>query len=158
MYSSEPQGNKFIHQSTDQEPFQNHDAEAIDQIINRVITVSEVKQAIRTLKKGKAAGEDSIINEVLKIGEFSLAEPITKLLNLIFSSGNYPSNLSRNLIVAIHKGGAKDDPDNYKGISISSCLSKLCSTVLYLRILEVNESFSLINDKQIGFLKSYKTS
>ena len=128
LYSSEPQGNKFMHQSTNQEPFQNHDAEAIDQIINRVITVNEVKQAIRTLKKGKAAGEDSIINEVLKIGEFCLTEPITKLLILILSSGNYPSNWSRNLFVVIHKDGAKDDPDNYRGISISSCLSKLCST------------------------------
>ena len=83
LHSSEPQDNKFIHQSTNQELFQNHDAEAtIDQIINRVITVNEVKQAIRKLKKGKAAGEDSIINEILNIGEFCLAEPITKLLNL----------------------------------------------------------------------------
>ena len=95
---------------------------------------------------------------MLKIGEFCLAEPITKPLNLIFSSGNYPSNWFRNLLVVIHKGGAKDDPDNYRGISISSCLSKLCSTVLYLRVLEVNESFSLINNKQIGFLKGYRTS
>ena len=62
------------------------------------------------------------------------------------------------IFVVRHKGGAKDDPDNYRGISISSCLSKLCSTVLYLRVLEVNESFSLINNKQIGFLKGNKTS
>ena len=110
------------------------------------------------MKNGKAAGEDSIIHEVLKIGEFCLAEPITKLLNLTFSSGNYLSNLSRNLLVAIYKGGAKDDHDNYREVSISSTLSKLCSTVLYLRVLEVNESFSLINDKQVGFLKGYRTS
>ena len=38
-----------------------------------------------------------------------------------------------------YKGGAKDDNDNYRGISTSSCLSKLYSTVLYLRVLEVNE-------------------
>ena len=134
LYSFEPQGNKFINQSTNQEPFQNHDAEVIDQIINHVITVNEVKQAIRKLKKGKAAGEDSMVNELLKVGEFCLAEPITKLLNLIFSSGNYPSNWSGNLLIAIHKGGAKDDPDNYRGTSISCCLSKLCSTVLYLSL------------------------
>ena len=34
----------------------------------------------------------------------------------------------------------------------------LCSTVLYLRVLEVNESCSLINGKQIGFLIGYRTS
>ena len=79
-------------------------------------------------------------------------------MNLIFSSGNYPSNWSRNSLVVIYKGGAKNDPDNYRGISNSSCLSKLCSTVLYLRALEVNESFSFINDKQIGLLKGNRTS
>ena len=72
MYRSEPQGNKFIRQSTNQEPFQNHDAEAIDQIINRFITVNQVKQAIKKLKKGQPAGEDSIIDEVLKISEFCI--------------------------------------------------------------------------------------
>ena len=41
---------------------------------------------------------------------------------------------------------------------ISSCLSKLFSTVLYLRILEVNENFSLISNNQIGFLKGYRTA
>ena len=62
------------------------------------------------------------------------------------------------MLVVIHKGGAKDDPDSYRGISVNSCLFKLYSTVLYLRVLEVNESFSLINNKQIGFLKGYRTS
>ena len=45
-------------------------AEAIDQIINRVITINEVKKAIKKLKKGKAAAEDSIINEYLKLVSF----------------------------------------------------------------------------------------
>ena len=45
-----------------------------------------------------------------------------------------------------------------RGISIGSCLAKLYSTVLYLRILEVNENFQLINNKQIGFLKRFTTA
>ena len=36
--------------------------------------------------------------------------------------------------------------------------SALFSTVLYLRILEVNENFSLISNNQIGFLKGYRTA
>ena len=45
-----------------------------------------------------------------------------------------------------------------RGISIGSCLAKLYSTVLYLRILEVNENFQQINNKQIGFLKRFTTA
>ena len=58
----------------------------------------------------------------------------------------------------MYKGGGSDDPDNYRGISIGSCLAKLYSTVLYLRILDVNEKFQLINNKQIGFLKGFRTA
>ena len=36
--------------------------------------------------------------------------------------------------------------------------SPWCSTVLYLRILEVNEKFQLITNKQIGFLKGFRTA
>ena len=56
------------------------------------------------------------------------------------------------------EGGGSDDPDNYRGIPTGSCLAKLYSTVLYLRILEVNEKFQLVTNKQIGFLKGFRTA
>ena len=92
-------------------------------------------------------------------------DPIVKLLNLILQSEKYPLKWTRNLLVKLHKGGPIDEPDNpidepdnYRGKSISACLSKLFSPVLYLRILEVNENFSLISNNQIGFLKGYRTA
>ena len=136
----------------------NHEEVAIDVIINRNITRSEVKTATKNLKNSKSAGEDNIINEVLKTGEFCSVEPIVKLMNLISESEKYPLNWTRNLLITLNKGGLTDKPDNYRGISISSCLSKLFSTVLYFRILEVNENFSLLSNNQIGFLKGYRTA
>ena len=85
-----------------------------------------------------------------------LLSTITKLLNLILDSEKYPSPWCRNLLVTLYKGGGSDDPDNYRGISIGSCLATLYSTVLSLRILQVNEKFQLINNKQIGFLKGFR--
>ena len=92
---------------TDSESFQNHDTDAISLIINKVVTISEVMKAIKKLKNGKAAGEDTIINEVLKTGEFCLVDPIVKLLNLIIQSEKYPAEWARNLLVTLHKGGMK---------------------------------------------------
>ena len=68
----------------------NHEEVGTDVIINRKITRSEVRKAIKRLKNGKSAGEDNIINEVLKTGEFCLVEPIVKLMNLILESEKYP--------------------------------------------------------------------
>ena len=125
---------------------QNNDADT-NFILNRIILSIEVQKAIKKLKAGKSAGEDRVaFNEILKIFESSLLLPITKLVNLILDSEKYPSLWYRNLLITFYKGGGNDDPDNYRGISIGSCLAKLYSTILYHRIIEVNDNFKLINN------------
>ena len=39
--------------------------------------------------------------------------------------GQYPSAWSGAIIVPIHKNGDKDDPDNYRGVSLLSILGKV---------------------------------
>ena len=137
---------------------QNIETDAISSILNRTISVDETRRAIKKLKNGKSAGEDNVMNEVLKTAQPYLELPITKLMNLILESEKYPSSWCRNILVTLYKGGGNDDPDNYRGISIGSCLAKLYSTILYHKILEVNDNVGLINNKQIGFLKGFRTS
>ena len=92
------------------------------------------------------------MNEVLKTAQPYLELPISKLMNLILGSEKYNSPWCRNILVTSYKGGGNDDPDNYGGMSIGSCLAKLYNTVLYHRI--VNDNVGLINNKKkIGFLK-----
>ena len=136
----------------------DNQAIAISKILNKIITFPEVRKAIKKLKTGKSAGEEKILKECLRVLEPCLVLSITKLFNLILDSEKYPSPWCRNLLVTLYKGGGSDDPDNYRGISIGSCLEKLYSTVFYLRILEVNEKFQLITNKQIGFLKGFRTA
>ena len=99
-----------------------------------------------------------VMNEVLKTAQPYLELPITKLMNLILESEKYRSPWYRNILVTLYTGGGNDDPDNYRGISIRSCLAKLYSSVLYHKILEVNDNVGLINNKQIGFLKGFRTA
>ena len=80
----------------------NHEEVGTDVIINRKITRSEVRKVIKKLKNGKSAGEDNIINQVLKTGEFCLVEPIVKLMNLILESEQYPLTWTRNLLYLLH--------------------------------------------------------
>ena len=54
--------------------------------------------------------------------------------------------------------GLTDDPDNCRGISVSSCLSKLFSSALHCKILEANDKFSLISNNHVGFLKGHRTA
>ena len=58
----------------------------------------------------------------------------------------------------VHKKDALDDPDNYRGIAISSCLSKLYSIILLNRRTEEVNKRQLISVNQIGFEKGKRTT
>ena len=62
------------------------------------------------------------------------------------------------MLLPLHKGGDLDDPDNYRGISISSCFAKLYSLVLNERLIDAIEKFDLVSQEQIGFLKGFRTT
>ena len=57
---------------------QNIETDAITSILNRTISVDETRRAIKKLKNGKSAGEDNVMNEVLKTAQPYLELPITK--------------------------------------------------------------------------------
>ena len=58
----------------------------------------------------------------------------------------------------IHKNENATNPENYRGIAISSCLSKLYSSVLLFHLQEYIEKHNLLSDNQIGFRKGKRTS
>ena len=66
-----------------------YDSEILD-ILNRVISVEEIKQIIINLRNGKAAGVDKIIPELLKELDENFIDLIAQILNIIFESGNFP--------------------------------------------------------------------
>ena len=70
---------------------QNIETDAISSILNRTISVDEMRRAIKMLKNGKSAGEDNVMNEVLKAAQPYLELPFTKLMNLIPESENTPT-------------------------------------------------------------------
>jgi hypothetical protein len=69
-------------------------------------------------------------NEMLKYGNFVLQPCLVKLFNIILSSGIYPTELVQGLIFPIYKTGDPLNPSNYRGIVITSCLSKLFNSIL----------------------------
>ena len=62
------------------------------------------------------------------------------------------------MLLPSHEGGDLDDPDNYRGIFISSCFAKLYSLVLNEHLIDAIEKFDLISQEQIGFLKGFRTT
>ena len=120
------------------------------------ITLKEVRTGIRSLKNNTSVGYDCISNEMLKYSSSSMVQCICKLFNLVYESGCYPSQWSESMIKPLFKSGSENDPSNYRGISISSCLSKLFSRVLYNRLDTYIFKNDILVNNQIGFRKSFR--
>ena len=63
-----------------------------------------------------------------------------------------------NMIKPIYKGGGTMDTNNYRGIAISSCFSKLFCKILFNRLDKYLEDNSIIGSEQIGFRKHCRTT
>ena len=59
-------------------------------ILDRVISIDEVRKVIRNMKNGKAAGLDKIIPELLKYVDDNFIDLMTLIFNKIFDSGKFP--------------------------------------------------------------------
>ena len=126
--------------------------------INNDFTVSEVMHVIKRLKCNKAAGSDLIVNEFLKATVEKLCPVLTKLFNVVFASGIVPEAWTQGLIVPIYKKkGEQSDPNNYRGISLLSCIGKVFTSLISERITKYVEHFELLGAEQAGFRKGYST-
>ncbi|ESO92263.1 hypothetical protein LOTGIDRAFT_121226 [Lottia gigantea] len=64
----------------------------------------------------------------------TLKDHYHKLFNLILTTGIFPSSWSESLLMPIYKKGQKNDTNNYRGIALSSCLSKVLLSIINKRI------------------------
>ena len=99
-------------------------------------TKLEVENAIKKLKNNKATSFDSISNEMLKSGRSVLSEPLSVFFNAILLSETFPSEWKWDILGPLHKSGPLDDPNNFRGICVASCLGKLFNTILRTRLDE----------------------
>ena len=75
-----------------------------------------------------------------------------KLFNLIFESGIVPESwLIRNIIQIYKNKGDSNDPNNFRPITIVSCLDKLFTVVLTERLNKYSENLLILNENQCGF-------
>ena len=129
-----------------------------DEILNNVFTIIEIKKLIKKLKKNKSCGIDNIINEFLKYSPESYIELLVKLFNVILKTGIIPSEWCISFISPIYKNkGEKSDPNNYRGISIISCLGKLFTALINERLTKFVDLNEIIGEEQAGFRSGYST-
>ena len=121
-------------------------------------TCKEVRNGLSKLKINKKEGINSISNEMLKYGSSVLTRPLVKLFNYILNSTGYPETWNMSLISTIYKKCDKNNCNNYRSISLSSCLSKLFSGLLQNILTMHLESHNIFSPFQAGFRPDHITT
>ena len=73
------------------------------------------------------------------------------MFNLVLLSGIVPTDRCIWIIKPIYKKkGSIDDPDNYRGITLLSCVGKLFTASINTRLATYLHEASVIGEKKVG--------
>ena len=119
--------------------------------LNVPSTEDEIRLCINKIKCGKSAGLDDVYPEFIKCASDELILIITTFFNKMFDIGDVPDDWATSIYQPIFKKGEKTNPNNYRGISLTSCLCKLFTSVLIERIRKDLEKRNVLGIEQAGF-------
>ena len=112
----------------------------------------EFNDALKNLKKHGAAGKDDIHNLLLINASVEFKAIILKLFNLTTKLGSLPSSWKESVIKMIPKKKSNiSNINDYRPISLTSCLSKLCEKMVKNQLNEFLKKNNLIIKQQSGF-------
>ncbi len=101
---------------------------------------------------------DEVLNEHIKNTADIMMPIYIKLFNKILDSGETPEKWLIGLIIPIYKQkGSKYDSNNYRGITLLSCLGKLYTSTLNERLYSFCEENKIVKEIQAGFRQGYST-
>ena len=120
-----------------------------------LITPSQVATLIRKLDPGKSTGLDGIGPRIIKLSCDVIAPSIADLINKSITSGRFPNQLKQAKVYPIFKNGAKDDPSNYRPISILPTISKFFEKHVNIHLMRFLNKHKLIHECQSGFRQKH---
>ena len=127
--------------------------------LDELITESEILACINKLTNNKACGYDRIINECIKCSANAMSSLYKTSCNLVLKTGIVPEDWVVGIIKPIYKNkGSRLDTDNYRGITLLSCMGKLFTFILNERLKLFLSCNKILCEEQPGFRNGYSTS
>ena len=119
------------------------------------ITVSceGVVKLLKNLNPHKTAEPDDILLMLLKEAADEVAPAITLHFQASLNRGTLLRHGVRHLSYIFLMKGSKSDACNYRPISLTSILCKLCEHILHSAILAHLANLNILSDAQHGFIK-----
>ena len=112
-----------------------------------------LKRLLKKLAVDSATGPDLISSRLLKFCADSLALPFCKLARCIVRHGIWPASWCFHWICALHKKKSPSDPNNYRGLQLTSQLSKVMERFIGLLFQPFLERSLAFGENQFAYCK-----
>ena len=119
-----------------------------------IINNQGIVKLLKNLNSHKATGPDGIPARLLKETAAEIAPAITLLYQASLNQVTVPSAWKRALVVPTFKKGNRSSPANYRPISLTAILSKLCEHVIHSAIINHFTELRILSDAQHGIRKT----
>lgn len=120
------------------------------------VSVEEVMKVLSSVDPSKGPGPDCLPPSFIKKFSASLASPVSIIFNRSLVSGVFPTMWKVASITPIHKAGNIHNVENYRGISILSCLPKALEKIVYEVVYQAVRP--IITEHQHGFVRKRSTT
>ena len=117
------------------------------------INAEDIRKKIEALDSSKSAGPDDLHARVLKETAAEIATPLEYIFNRSLDSGEIPRDWKMAHVVPIYKNkGIKNDPSNYRPISLTSITCKIMESFIREGVLSYMKETGQLASQQHGFL------
>jgi len=98
------------------------------------VTPDEIVKIIQRLTNNKAPGRDGISSKILKVICKSIAPLLSHIFDLSLITGEVSELLKIAKVIPIFKKGERNQPGNYRPISLLSIFDKNMEKLMYKRL------------------------
>ena len=144
--------------NTDLKSFINSNCDKFTSELDCPFSLTELTVAVKSLKNNKSLSFDQITNEMLKVAFPVIGKQLLCIFNSVLLTCTVPSSWKDTILTPIHKSGPHDDPNNYRGIAVSSCVYKLFSKLLNSRLYQKANFECMVSEQQGSGKKGSRTA
>ena len=112
-----------------------------------------VRDYLNNLDTYKSMGPDGVHPRVLRELADVIAEPLSIIFGRSWRTGEVPEDLRKASVTPVFNKGKKEDPGNYRAVSITSIPGKMMQQLILEVIIKQVEEEKVIRSSQHGFTK-----